>query len=38
MSALPLKADVCGANPYICFGPIADMKQPSFGAAWAVGN
>jgi hypothetical protein len=25
MSALPLKADVCGANPYVCFGPKADM-------------
>jgi hypothetical protein len=25
MSALALKADVCGANPYVCFGPKADM-------------
>jgi hypothetical protein len=25
MSALPLKADVCGANRHVCFGPIADM-------------
>jgi hypothetical protein len=21
MSALPLKADMCGANRYVCFGP-----------------
>jgi hypothetical protein len=25
MSALHLKADVCGANPYVCFGPEADI-------------
>ena len=25
MSALHLKADVCGANRQVCFGPIADM-------------
>jgi len=25
MSALPPKADVCGANRHVCFGPKADM-------------
>jgi hypothetical protein len=25
MSALLPKADVCGANRHVCFGPIADM-------------
>ena len=25
MSALPSKADVCGANRHVCFGPIADI-------------
>jgi hypothetical protein len=25
MSALPLEADVCGANRYVRFGPIADI-------------
>ena len=25
MSALPPKADMCGALAYVCFGPIADM-------------
>jgi hypothetical protein len=29
MSALPLKADMCGALAYACFGPIADIS-PSF--------
>jgi hypothetical protein len=24
MSALPPKADACGANRHVCFGPIAD--------------
>ena len=24
MSALPPKADMCGALAYVCFGPIAD--------------
>jgi hypothetical protein len=24
MSALPLKADMCGANRHVCFGPKAD--------------
>ena len=27
MSALLLKADVCGANRHVGFGPIADMDQ-----------
>ena len=25
MSALPPKADVCGANRHVCFGPKADI-------------
>jgi hypothetical protein len=25
MSALHLKADVCGANRYVCYGPEADI-------------
>jgi len=25
MSALPPKADMCGALAHVCFGPIADM-------------
>jgi hypothetical protein len=25
MSALPLKADMCGALAHVCFGPIADL-------------
>ena len=25
MSALPPKADMCGANRHVCFGPIADI-------------
>jgi hypothetical protein len=25
MFALPPKADMCGANRYVCFGPIADI-------------
>src|SRR5262245_16510831 len=26
MSALPPKADMCGANGDVCFGPIADIS------------
>jgi len=29
MSALPPKADVCGANRHVCFGPIADIGSTS---------
>jgi N12 class adenine-specific DNA methylase len=29
MSALPPKADMCGANRHVCFGPIADMCSAS---------
>jgi hypothetical protein len=29
MSALPQKADMCGALDHVCFGPIADMKHAS---------
>jgi hypothetical protein len=25
MSALPPKADMCGATAHVCFGPIADI-------------
>jgi hypothetical protein len=32
MSALPPKADVCGANRHVCFGPKADIEmRPSEG-------
>jgi hypothetical protein len=27
MSALPLKADMCGAPAHVCFGPIADITS-----------
>jgi hypothetical protein len=27
MSALPPKADMCGANEHVCFGPIADIDR-----------
>jgi hypothetical protein len=27
MSALLLKADVCGANRHVCYGPIADIRH-----------
>ena len=27
MSAPPPKADVCGANRHVCFGPIADIGR-----------
>ena len=27
MSALPLKADMCGALANVCFGPKADIRQ-----------
>jgi hypothetical protein len=27
MSALPPKADMCGARGHVCFGPIADMPS-----------
>ena len=27
MSALPPKADMCGAQAHVCFGPIADIRQ-----------
>src|SRR5262245_54096509 len=29
MSALPPKADMCIAQPHVCFGPIADMASYS---------
>ena len=35
MSALHLKADICGANRHVCFGPIADIRtnRPATGIA-----
>jgi hypothetical protein len=27
MSALPPKADMCGATRHVCFGPIADINM-----------
>ena len=27
MSALPPKADMCGATDYVCFGPKADQNR-----------
>ena len=35
MSALPPKADACGANRQVCFGPIADMRA---GLVFACNN
>jgi hypothetical protein len=29
MSALPPKADMCGENRHVCFGPVADMPPYS---------
>ena len=29
MSALPPKADMCGAPAHVCFGPIADIVATS---------
>ena len=37
MSALPPKADMCGATAYVCFGPIADIFSP-FGSRRPVGR
>ena len=31
MSALPPKADMCGATSHVCFGPIADIKGETLG-------
>jgi len=33
MSALPPKADMCGAPADVCYGPIADIKH----AIWSAG-
>ena len=42
MSALPTKADMCGATRNVCFGPIADMRilrnETSGFPAGAVGS
>jgi hypothetical protein len=37
MSALLLKADMCGALTHVCFGPKADMRDGQFinQIAWA---
>jgi hypothetical protein len=32
-AALPPKADMCGALPHVCFGPIADSRARSFEAS-----
>jgi hypothetical protein len=32
MSALPLKADMCGATSDVRFGPIADIARVCFNA------
>jgi hypothetical protein len=37
MSALPLKADVCGATSYVGYGPIADI-EPFFQSPWLALN
>jgi hypothetical protein len=34
MSALPLKADMCGAFIYVCFGPIADIRLEYWEDRW----
>jgi hypothetical protein len=34
MSALPPKADMCGALAYVRFGPIADIRSPIGSARW----
>jgi hypothetical protein len=31
MSALHLKADMCGANRHVCFGPKADIQETTCG-------
>ena len=41
MSALPLKADMCGATSDVCFGPIADIvsqKKDRLAAVVGVGR
>jgi len=38
MSALPPKADMCGALAHVCFGPIADIAQKHSSAWWKIGN
>jgi len=35
MSALPPKADMCGATAHVCFGPIADIRKDNLPAMWA---
>jgi hypothetical protein len=32
MSALHPKADMCGANRHVCFGPVADIDGGCAGA------
>jgi hypothetical protein len=36
MSALPPKADMCGANGDVCFGPIADITFRQTGQTTQV--
>jgi hypothetical protein len=33
MSALPTKADMCGAQSYVRFGPIADIRRLKYSAS-----
>jgi hypothetical protein len=34
MSALPPKADMCGALGHVCFGPKADIARYVFTLSW----
>jgi len=34
MSALPPKADMCGALAHVRFGPIADIVRTAIGGLW----
>src|SRR5262245_12038989 len=36
MSALPLKADICGAVPHVCFGPKADSCTAAKGDCYSI--
>src|SRR5262249_33075660 len=38
MSALPPKADMCGATGHVCFGPIADMPFYSMTSSARVSS
>jgi len=36
MSALGPKADMCGATTNVCFGPIADIAQPTAASYYFI--